>query len=57
MTVRELDNEIRILKGEPPLPATVADNNVVVEEIGPRVEVQQPINNNFFDSSAFFVHY
>ncbi len=53
MTVRELDNEIRVLKGEPPLPAPIEDNNIVVEEVGPRIEVQ-PTNNKFFNSSSFF---
>ena len=32
MTVRELDNEIRIIKGEPPLPA-ISNDSVIVEEV------------------------
>ena len=46
MTVRELDNEIRIIKGEP-LPSTVSNESItVVEESGPKVEVST--NDNLF---------
>lgn len=43
MTVRELDNEIRELKGETSIPSTINDDSVtIVNETGPKVEV----NNN-----------
>ena len=41
MTVRELDNEIRISKGEPPIieePTPVEVSSNIVEEVGPKVE-------------------
>ncbi|MCI5966877.1 MAG: ParB/RepB/Spo0J family partition protein [Tenericutes bacterium] len=43
MTVRELDNEIRELKGETSIPSTINNDSVtIVNETGPKVEV----NNN-----------
>lgn len=45
MTVRELDNEIRVQKGEPPLPSVTTDNVTIVEENGPKVEVSSKVND------------
>ena len=43
MTVRELDNEIRELKGDMPIPSTINNDSItIVEENGPKVVV----NNN-----------
>lgn len=48
MTVRELDNQIRIAKGEEPLPEVILKDNItIVEETGPKLEVSS--NNNLFD--------
>lgn len=44
MTVRELDNEIRVLKGELPLPSVPNDNGTIVEEKGPKIEVASKID-------------
>jgi len=46
MTVRELDNEIRVMKGDPSIPSVIANENIkVVEETGPKVEVSNQENN------------
>jgi ParB family chromosome partitioning protein len=43
MTVRELDNEIRNIKGEVTSPSVMAQDNIaIVEESGPKVEVSKP---------------
>lgn len=52
MTVRELDNEIRILKGEPIIPSTMSDNVTIVEEVGPRLEVANS-NESIKPQSSF----
>lgn len=52
MTVRELDNEIRILKGEPIIPSTMNDNVTIVEEVGPRLEVANS-NESIKPQSSF----
>ena len=45
MTVRELDNEIRELKGDISIPSTINNDSVtVVEENGPKVEVSDNTN-------------
>ncbi len=40
MTVRDLDNEIRVLKGEPVLPEV--QENSILSEAGPKIEVKNP---------------
>ena len=46
MTVRELDNEIRIIKGEN-IPSIVSNDSVtVVDESGPKIEVTPLVNTN-----------
>lgn len=43
MTVRELDNEIRELKGETSQPSAITNDSVtIVEESGPKIEVSEP---------------
>jgi len=52
MTVRELDNEIRLMKGETDIPSIISNENItVVEETGPKIEVVPPVedNNSWFD--------
>lgn len=46
MTVRELDNEIRIMKGDISIPSVISNENIsVVEETGPKVVVANTENN------------
>ena len=45
LTVRELDNEIRIMKGETPLPLLSNDSVTIVEESGPKVEVSSKMDD------------
>ena len=45
LTVRELDNEIRIMKGEAPLPLVSNDSVTIVEESGPKVEVSSKMDD------------
>ena len=45
LTVRELDNEIRIMKGETPLPLVSNDSVTIVEESGPKVEVSSKMDD------------
>lgn len=45
LTVRELDNEIRILKGEPPIYSIESQNNTIINEAGPKIEVSNDNNN------------
>ncbi len=43
MTVRELDNEIKELKGEISQPSAITNDSVtIVEESGPKIEVSEP---------------
>lgn len=50
MTVRELDNEIRNMKGDVSIPSIISNENIsIVEENGPKVEVANLENNNYND--------
>lgn len=49
MTVRELDNKIREMKGLPPIPSMTTDNVTIVAENGPKVEVNK-IEDNILSS-------
>lgn len=44
LTVRELDNEIRILKGEPPVYNSESQTNTIITEAGPKIEVSNNDN-------------
>jgi len=51
MTVRELDNEIKIVKGEPISAIITNDNVTVVDELGPKVEVTPKLDNDEINKS------
>ena len=51
LTVRELDKEIRILKGEPPIYSSESQTNTIVTESGPKIEVSN--NDNSIEELDF----
>lgn len=50
MTVRDLDNEIRMLKGEPIIPSDLQSNNEIISENGAKIEGTDPNRESFLSS-------